>query len=83
MRSVPSTAVPWLEKLVAGISQRITGFDPRSIHVIYGGQSGKGIGFFPEYFGLCQYHSINFSYSFIHIHAALTRRTNGPNLGTF
>jgi len=48
MRSVPSTAVPWLEQLVAGISPRITGFDPRSIHVIYGGQSVKGISFFPS-----------------------------------
>lgn len=44
---------------------------------IYGGQSGKGDRFFSEYFGLCQYHSINFSYSVIHIHAALTKGQMG------
>ena len=43
------TAVPWLRRLVAGLSPRRPGFDPRSSPCeIYGGQSGTGTGFSPS-----------------------------------
>jgi hypothetical protein len=51
-------AVPWLRRLVAGLSPRRPGFAPGLVHVGCGGQSGTGTGFststsvFP-----CQFHS--------------------------
>ena len=52
--------------------------------VICGAQSGTVPGFPPSTSAfLCQYSSRNVPYSFIYLHAALIRETNGRSLGTF
>ena len=40
--------VPWLRRLVAGLSPRRTGFDPGSVHVGFVVDSGTGTGFSPS-----------------------------------
>jgi hypothetical protein len=52
-----SVAVPWLRRLVAGVSPRRPGFDPRSSPCeIRGGQSGTGIGLSPS----CRFSPVDF-----------------------
>jgi hypothetical protein len=50
-------AVPWLRRLVAGLSLRRPGFDPGSVHVRFcGGQSDTVTGFSPN----CRFFPVNF-----------------------
>jgi hypothetical protein len=44
-------AVPWLRRLVAGLSLRRPGFDPGSVHVGFVVDKVAGEKFFFEYFG--------------------------------
>jgi hypothetical protein len=56
-KAFPWRAVPWLRRLVAGLSPRRPGFDPRSSPCeIYGGESGTGTGFSPS----CRFSPVDF-----------------------
>jgi hypothetical protein len=51
-------AVPWLRRLVAGLSPRMPGFDPGSVHVEFVVDKVALGQVFPQYFGFpCQFHS--------------------------
>lgn len=45
-------AAPWLELLVAGLSQRTTGFRPKSVHARFVADRVSLAQFFSEYFRL-------------------------------
>jgi hypothetical protein len=70
--------------LVAGLSPRKPGFDPRSVHVRFVmdkvalGQVFLPVLRFPPVSVIPSVFHIHF-----HLHVALTRRTNGRSLGTF
>ena len=68
----------WLRQLIFDLSLRKPGFGPRSVHEIYGGQSGIELVYFPctSVFS-CQHHSTNTPYW------SPARRTNRPSVGTF
>jgi hypothetical protein len=52
LRKVTARAVPWLRRLVAGISPRRPGFDTGSVHVGFVvDKVALGLVFFPKYFG--------------------------------
>jgi len=61
-----ATVVPWLRYLVAGLSPKTPGFDPRPVRDgICGGQSCTAASFSPGALLVsCQYHSTNAPYSY-------------------
>ena len=49
VHTVTGKAVPWLVRLIAGVTLHRPGFNPRLICGVYGGQCGAGTGFPPKY----------------------------------
>ena len=61
-------AVPFFGLSATSFSPRRYGFDHKSMYVIYGRQSGSGLGYSPSTSVFpCQYHSTNAPYQFIHL----------------
>jgi len=73
-----SDATPWLRRLVAGMTFRRPGFNPRLSHCgICGVQSGTGTGSPAMTAAVsCQYHSTSALYSFIHLLSTLCELSN-------
>lgn len=81
--TLTSTAVPWLRRLVVGLSQWRPGFDPVSVHVRFVVESGNGAGILwgdwlvlSPSFHRCP--TLNFIYMLL-----LPIRSNGRSMRTF
>jgi hypothetical protein len=68
----------WLRRLVAGLSRRRTGFDPRTVHIKFFVDKVKTWQDSSDYFGFP-----STLHNHLHLHVAVTSRTNGRSLGTF
>jgi hypothetical protein len=77
-------ALPWLSRSVTGLSWRRPVFDLRSVFVRFvGGKVAVGQFFLP----VLRFSPVSINppllHTHLHLHAALTRRTNGRSSGTF
>ena len=76
--------MPWLRRLVAGVWPRRNGFDPSSVHVRFVVDKLTPERVFVLVLRFSPVIIIPpMTHAYLHLHVAVTRRTNGQSLGTF